>query len=112
MSLIEQLGGYDACKSAYDQLINEGKDIITFGRAVFTEQSMRELLLEHRRQYNIYEPDDWIIFENELMVFAMWSRACPDHAYIGYAYAEDGQLEPKSSFRHATDEEIAAERRL
>ena len=63
--------------------------------------------LEHRRQHNIFEPDDWIIYDDELMVFAMWSKSNPDCAYIGYAYAENGLLEHRSAFRHATDEEIA-----
>ena len=40
------------------------------------------------------------------MVFAMWSKHHNEYAYIGYANADDGALEHRYAFRHATDEEI------
>ena len=42
----------------------------------------------------------------------MWSNAIDGCAYIGYAYAEDGEMAQKDEFRHATDEEIKAGKRL
>lgn len=69
-------------------------------------------LLEYRRQHNIFEPDDYIIHDGELKVFAMWSSAVEGCAYIGYAYAENGEMAHKDEFRHATDEEIKAGKRL
>ena len=71
-----------------------------------TEQLLAALL-EYRRQHNIYEEGDWIIYDDDLMVFAMWSKHHNEYAYIGYANADDGALEHRSAFRHATDEEIA-----
>ena len=68
--------------------------------------------LEYRRQHNIFEPDDYIIHDGELKVFAMWSSAVEGCAYIGYAYAENGEIAHKDEFRHATDEEIKAGKRL
>ena len=68
--------------------------------------------LEYRRQHNIFEPDDYIIHDGELKVFAMWSSAVEGCAYIGYAYAENGEMAHKDEFRHATDEEIKAGKRL
>ena len=76
-------------------------------------QQLREkAALENRRQHNIFEPDDYIIHDGELKVFAMWSSAVEGCAYIGYAYAENGEMAHKDEFRHATDEEIKAGRRL
>ena len=71
------------------------------------------LSLSHtRHQHNIFEPDDYITHDGELKVFAMWSSAIDGCAYIGYAYAEDGEMAHKDEFRHATDEEIKAGKRL
>lgn len=119
MSLIEKLGGYDEASeivakstSWSDTYLQPTKEYVSIalkandGMHLNIEEIKKELL-EYRRQHGIFEPDDWIIFDGELMVFALWSKHSPDHAYIGYAYAEDGQLEHKSTFRHATDAEIA-----
>ena len=70
-------------------------------------EEVRKECLEYRRQHNIYEEGDWIIYDDDLMVFAMWSKHHNEYAYIGYANADDGALEHRSAFRHATDEEIA-----
>ena len=94
-NLIEQLGGYDVVKQMW----------IDGGSLKDTQLAFE--LLEHRRQHNIYEEGDWIIYDDDLMVFAMWSKHHNEYAYIGYANADDGALEHRSAFRHATDEEIA-----
>ena len=93
-NLIEQLGGYDVVKQMW----------IDGGSLKDTQLAFE--LLEHRRQHNIYEEGDWIIYDDDLMVFAMWSKHHNEYAYIGYANADDGALEHRSAFRHATDEEI------
>ena len=94
-NLIEQLGGYDVVKQMW----------IDGGSLKDTQLAFE--LLEHRRQHNIYEEGDWIIYDDDLMVFAMWSKHHNEYAYIGYANADDGALEHRSAFRHATDKEIA-----
>ena len=94
-NLIEQLGWYDVVKQMW----------IDGGSLKDTQLAFE--LLEYRRQHNIYEEGDWIIYDDELMVFAMWSKHHNEYAYIGYANADDGALEHRSAFRHATDEEIA-----
>ena len=96
MNLIEQLGGYEKAKVI---LQTEGHE-------------HDAMLLEYRRQHNIFETDDYIIHDGELKVFAMWSSAVEGCAYIGYAYAENGEMAHKDEFRHATDEEIKAGKRL
>ena len=96
MNLIEQLGGYEKAKVIL-QAVGHEHDA---------------MLLEYRRQHNIFETDDYIIHDGELKVFAMWSSAVEGCAYIGYAYAENGEMAHKDEFRHATDEEIKAGKRL
>ena len=106
MNLIELLGGYERAKHEFE-MIKEMKPICS-GEIETNDR----LLLEHRRQHNIFEPDDYIIHDGELKVFAMWSSAVEGCAYIGYAYAENGEMAHKDEFRHATDEEIKAGKRL
>ena len=96
-NIIEQLGGYEKAKECLNTR--------TARLSVINE--LRAALLEYRRQHNIYEEGDWIIYDDELMVFAMWSKHHNEYAYIGYANADDGALEHISAFRHATDKEIA-----
>ena len=102
MNLIEQLGGYEHLNGFYKRAVAHG----------FTLTEIKEELLKYRRQHNIFETDDYIIHDGELKVFAMWSSAVEGCAYIGYAYAENGEMAHKDEFRHATDEEIKAGKRL
>jgi len=102
VNLIEQLGGYEYLNGFYKRAVAHG----------FTLTEIKEELLKYRRQHNIFEPDDYIIHDGELKVFAMWSSAVEGCAYIGYAYAENGEMAHKDEFRHATDAEIKAGKRL
>ena len=102
MNLIEQLGGYEHLNGFYKRAVAHG----------FTLTEIKEELLKYRRQHNIFEPDDYIIHDGELKVFAMWSSAVEGCAYIGYAYAENGEMAHKDEFRHAIDAEIKAGKRL
>ena len=112
MNLIERLGGYERAKDGLHRLKLEKKDLLTCGDLVVVGSEIDAALLEHRRQHNIFEIDDYIIHDGELKVFAMWSSAVEGCAYIGYAYAENGEMAHKDEFRHATDEEIKAGHRL
>lgn len=103
MGLIERLGGYEAAKLEGEQ----------WG---FDDFLLRKLL-EYRRENNIFEHGDYIVwlFDYE-----------PAHLYQvkyitenGYSYGNDwgwyGVLSNEGvgyNFRHATDEEIKAGRRL
>lgn len=102
MNLIEQLGGYEKVNKAVKKI-----DIRSD-----RYKRLKAALLEYRRKHNIFEPDDYIIHDGELKVFAMWSSAVKGCAYIGYAYAENGEMAHKDEFRHATGEEIKAGKRL
>ena len=102
MNLIEQLGGYEHLNGFYKRAVAHG----------FALTEIKEELLKYRRQHNIFETDDYIIHDGELKVFAMWSSAVEGCAYIGYAFAENGEMAHKDEFKHATDEEIKAGKRL
>ena len=112
MNLIEQLGGYERAKDGLHRLKLEKKDLLTCGDFVVAASEINAARIEYRRQHNIFETDDYIIHDGELKVFAMWSSAVEGCAYIGYAYAENGEMAHKDEFRHATDEEIKAGKRL
>ena len=112
MNLIERLGGYEKAKDGLHRLKLEKKDLLTCGDFVVVESEIDAALIEYRRQHNIFETDDYIIHDGELKVFAMWSSAVEGCAYIGYAYAENGEMAHKDEFRHATDAEIKAGKRL
>ena len=119
MNLIEQLGGYALAikmskewESSIDGDIPLDTMMYSYDFGIFSWGDLQSALLEHRRQHNIYEIDDYIIHDGELKVFAMWSSAVEGCAYIGYAYAENGEMAHKDEFRHATDEEIKAGKRL
>lgn len=112
MNLIEQLGGYEKAKAFLNATSFTIDELIMMQRSGLRTQHVEKSLLEYRRQHNIFEPDDYIIHDGELKVFAMWSSAVEGCAYIGYAYAENGEMAHKDEFRHATDAEIKAGKRL
>ena len=112
MNLIERLGGYERAKAFLNAASYTMDELIKMQRSGLRTQHVEKALLEYRRQHNIFEPDDYIIHDGELKVFAMWSNAIGGCAYIGYAYAEDGEMAQKDEFRHATDEEMKAGKRL
>jgi len=114
MNLIEKYGSYDAAKAKQQELSKIAADpqLLLVGKIIKEIGEIEIALLEYRRQHNIFEPDDYIIHDGELKVFAMWSSAVEGCAYIGYAYAENGEMAHKDEFRHATDAEIKAGKRL
>lgn len=107
MNLIEQLGGYEAAKNFLGSVSNNKSP-----REILTRE-----LLAYRRQHNIFEHGDYIVwlFDYE-----------PSHLYTvknitekGYDYGNDwgwyGVLSNEGvgyNFRHATNEEIKAGKRL
>lgn len=110
MNLIEQLGGYEAAKKKYQDLSDS--DMITIGPIEFSAKDyFEDELLEYRRQHNIFEENDKIVFiddfmHDELMVVA-WTRK-------GEVWMDGGakRCTNLSMIRHATPEEIKAGKRL
>ena len=101
MSLIEQLGGYEYLNEFYKRAVAHG----------FTLTEIKEELLKYRRQHNIFEESDKIVFiddfmHGELMTVA-WTRK-------GEVWMNEGakRCTDLSMIRRATDEEIKAGKRL
>lgn len=115
MNLIEQLGGYERAKSELKD--KKWRKDNLHGSAEFTWhvkqhiQLLESVLLEYRRQHNIFEESDKIVFiddfmHGELMTVA-WTRK-------GEVWMDEGakRCTDLSMIRHATDAEIKANRRL
>ena len=104
MNLIEQLGGYERAKHEFE-MIKEMKPI--YPGEIETND---RLLLEYRRQHNIFEVGDKVVSkENNGFVYTVITvdgglcrlkNVLFDHVY------------PLHDFRHATNEEIKAGKRL
>ena len=89
MNLIEQLGGYQAAKKFINGECSDGFDV----------QELRDALLEHRRQHNIFEIGDLYVFTEK------YSKQSVIHKV-------DSLNSGKGCIRHATPAEIKAGRRL
>lgn len=100
---INELGGYEVAKKKNTSwLLNHGENWRNVKDAT---------LLEYRRQHNIFEESDKIVFiddfmHGELMTVA-WTRK-------GEVWMDDGakRCTDLSMIRHATDAEIKAGKRL
>lgn len=108
MNLIEQLGGYETAK-AY--LVNLEK-IPMHEQTEDTIVWLPDMLLQYRRENNIFEVGDWVIPikqpESEFMHAIQIERI---GVYGGF-YDTKWRLLSISKFRHATPQEIEAGRRL
>ena len=98
-NLIEQLGGYGAAKKFINGECSDGFDV----------QSLRDALLEYRRQHNIYEIGDSIVTNDDASdgkVYAVEKNHFNEHFKIrskdGFRYCRLWRID-----RHATDKEIA-----
>jgi hypothetical protein len=101
MNLIEKLGGYEETKKHLDSCWCDDDN----------KAYLLENLLEYRRQHNIFEESDKIVFiddfmHGELMTVA-WTRK-------GEVWMDEGakRCTDFSMIRHATDAEIKAGKRL
>ena len=106
MNLIEQLGGYERAKHEFE-MIKEMKPI--YPGEIETND---RLLLDYRRQHNIFEVGDKVVKTNPKLKFefvrevkGVFKDGSVWLDYVGYKWKY-----PK--VRHATDEEIKAGKRL
>lgn len=108
MNLIEQLGGYEKAKEYLVELQRtpmheQTEDTISY---------LPDALLEYRRQHNIFEVGDWVIpiFQPADEYFHVVKiERIGKH---GGLYDSSWRLLSIDKFRHATDEEIKAGKRL
>lgn len=94
MNLIEQLGGYEHLNGFYKRAVAHG----------FTLTEIKEELLKYRRQYNIFEAGDKVVVKAEPFWPEDYLIQTVGQEHIGKWYM--------SAWRHATDEEIKAGKRL
>lgn len=92
MNLIEQLGGYEKVKS---KLRDNGS---------LHAERLKKALLEHRRQHNIFEVGDKVVVKAHPFWPEDYVICTVEQEHIGKWYM--------SAWRHATDEEIKAGKRL
>ena len=100
MNLIEQLGGYEAAK---EYLANLEK-IPMHEQTEDTLYWLPDMLLEYRRQHNIFEVEDKVVVKAEPFWPEDYLIQTVGQEHIGKWYM--------SAWRHATDEEIKAGKRL
>lgn len=92
MNLIDKLGGYDVVKAKYQRLSES--DVITIGPfEIEAKPYFEDELLEYRRQNNIFEIGDLVVFKEE------YSKDSVIHKI-------DSLRAGTKCLRHATDEEI------
>ena len=105
MDLIEQLGGYERAKHEFE-MIKEMKPI--YPGEIETND---RLLLEYRRQHNIFEVGDKVIgsklFDDRIFEFQYY---LPELSMA--VISKDGAAIGLNQLRHATPEEIKAGKRL
>ena len=92
--VISDFGGYEKCK---DILSQPNIDFI------MNAQGLREHMLEYRRQHNIFEVGDWIVIDSYKPEYQFYQITKDDMGSHWINLVE---------FRHATDEEIKAGKRL
>ena len=110
MNLIEKLGGYAQAKALREL------PVTTYDCGVrFSREELERAMLEYRRQHNIYEIDDYVVYQGDAGLSGLFRiekltktgkpKSVKSNRFGGFPcrYCE---------VRHATPEEIAAGRRL
>lgn len=109
MNLIEQLGGYERAKHEFE-MIKEMKPIYP-GEI----ETNNHLLLEYRRQHNIFEVGDKVIFIHPFELGDLFTVHSISERFIGVKRNNDECIyyaEIVWGLKHANDAEIKAGKRL
>ena len=118
MNLIEQLGGYERAKDGLHRLKLEKKDLLTCGDLVVVESEIDAALIEYRRQHNIFEVGDAVIRKWNGRLYYLIVDIDNDgqefliHHDKGAKFKDCRIFDNICNFKHATDEEIKAGKRL
>ena len=108
MNLIEQLGGYEYLNGFYKRAVAHG----------FTLTEIKEELLKYRRQHNIFEVGDAVIRKWNGRLYYLIVDIDNDgqefliHHDKGAKFKDCRIFDNICNFKHATDEEIKAGKRL
>lgn len=110
MNLIEQLGGYEKAKAFLNAASYTIDELIMMQRSGLRPQHVEKALLEYRRQHNIFEEKDNIVFVDEFMHGELMTVAWVRN---GEVWMDDGakRCTDLTMIRHATDAEIEAGKR-
>lgn len=120
MNLIEQLGGYEKAKEILSRERNsENIDPVIYlnGNEILID-AICDALLEYRRQHNIYEVGDWVVYRNLPHERLFYVKAVLDGSIVLHECWDEvgakcfSEFEPYSDIQHANDEEIKAGKRL
>lgn len=124
MNLIEQLGGYEKAKEKRDDISHtlDNGELLGGGDAregLYERlESIDKALFEYRRQHNIFEVGDKVVYralpherlfsvrfvgDDEIVVYELWDEM---------GAKTFTEKHPYSDIDHATDEEIKAGKRL
>ena len=102
MNLIERLGGYEAAKAE--------------GEKWGFDDFLNNQLLEYRRQHNIFEVGDKVVFTDILnscvVTFESTETDPMQIVWLTYPDGTAGYVFHLNKIKHATDEEIKAGKRL
>ena len=105
MNLIEQLGGYEKAKQKYSERPFD-----------LAWADIGQALLEYRRQHNIFEVGDKVVFTDILnscvVTFESTETDPMQIVWLTYPDGTAGYVFHLSKIRHASDEEIKAGHRL
>ena len=104
MNLIEQLGGYERAKAFLNAASYTMDELIMMQRSGVRPQHVEKALLEYRRQHNIFEVGDKVVVKAHPFWPEDYVICTVEQEHIGKWYM--------SAWRHATDEEIKAGKRL
>ena len=120
MNLIEQLGGYECAKAEYNDPMYEDDELYTIKATGtrFFKQNLADELLEYRRQHNIFEVGDAVIRKWNGRLYYLIVDIDNDgqefliHHDKGAKFKDCRISDNICNFKHATDEEIKAGKRL
>ena len=104
MNLIEQLGGYEKAKAFLNATSFTIDELIMMQRSGLRTQHVEKALLQYRRQHNIFEVGDKVVVKAEPFWPEDYVIQTVEQEHIGKWYM--------SAWRHATDAEIKAGKRL
>lgn len=113
MNLIEQLGGYEKAKRELQ--LKEQNSVLQCCITV-TAEMIRDALLEYRREHNIFEVGDKVVFTDILnscvVTFESTETDPMQIVWLTYPDGTAGYVFHLNKIKHATDEEIKAGKRL
>ena len=120
MNLIEKYGSYDAAKAKQQELSKIAADpqLLLVGKIIREIGGIEIALLEYRRQHNIFEVGDAVIRKWNGRLYYLIVDIDNDgqefliHHDKGAKFKDCRIFDNICNFKHATDEEIKAGKRL